>query len=114
MVPDADEAASPNGATNPYLLRDLIWCELCQRPMAPIVLIGSRYYTCENAGCTRLNIPAEGIELLIWQQYALLYEGTENVIATAMRRNALRQHLTRVRIGEDMFEFWCDWRDESA
>ncbi len=79
--------------------------------MLPMLLIGSRYYTCENDGCARLTIPAEGIELLIWQQYALLYEGTESVVATAVRREALRQRLTRVRIGEDMFEFWCDWKD---
>jgi hypothetical protein len=109
-MPGADKAASPNGTVDPYLLRELIWCELCQQPMVPIVLIGSRYYACENDDCVRL-VPAEGIEMLIWQQYALLYEGTENVVATAIRRNALRQHLTRVCIGEDMFEYWCEWRD---
>jgi hypothetical protein len=96
---------------DPYLSRDLIWCELCKRPMVPIVLIGSRYYTCETDECQQM-VPAEGIELLIWQQYALLYEGTENVVATAMRRNALRQHIARIRVGEDMFEFRCDWKDE--
>jgi hypothetical protein len=102
--------ATPNGAPDPYLLRDLIWCTLCDRAMGPLLLGGVRYYECENDACPR-PVLARDIELLVWQQYARLFEGTEQVVATAVRRNTLRQHLTRVRIGEDMFEYWCEWKD---
>ncbi len=105
-----DEHPSPNGQADPYLLRDLIWCELCNRAMRPLLIKSTRYYECENEQCPR-PIPAREIELLIWHQYVLLYEGTEAVVPTARRREAFRNRLTRVRIGEDIFEFWCDWKD---
>jgi hypothetical protein len=70
---------------------------------------GTRYYECENEQCPR-PIPAQDIELLIWQQYVLLYESTDIVVPTQARREALRRRLTRIRIGEDIFEYWCDWK----
>lgn len=105
-----DVSSLANGAADRYLLRQLIWCELCNRAMVPARLTGVRYYACNSPSCPRTLIPAEGIERLIWQQYCLLHEGTEVVVMTAMRQRALRQALNRVRVGEDMFEFWCEWK----
>jgi hypothetical protein len=105
-----DLPASANGTADAYLLRNLIWCELCNMAMMPLLLGGARYYECDNEACPR-PIPAAGMELLIWRQYALLYEGTGKVLPTAMRREALRRTLKRVRVGEDLFEFWCEWKD---
>jgi hypothetical protein len=109
-VTRGEGSAAPNGQADAYLLRDLIWCELCDRAMRPLLIQGTRYYECENEQCPR-PMPAREIELLLWQQYILLFEGTDAVVPTQVRRAALRRKLARVRVGEDIFEFWCDWKD---
>jgi hypothetical protein len=112
VMPEEHALAAAGSQGDRYLLRDLIWCGLCDVAMEPVVLSGTRYYACKNGRCPR-PIPADGVELLVWQQYAVLYEGTEVVVPTALRRDALRRKLTRVRIGTDMFEFWCEWKDRA-
>ena len=110
IVNDTDTIL-PAGPDDPFLLRGLVWCELCQRPMEPATALGSRYYACQNPECPTVMVPAEGLEQLVWRQYVLLYEKTDNIAPTAMRWTALRRRLKRVRVGEDLFELWHEWRD---
>src|SRR5439155_17674632 len=78
---------------DPFLLRGLVWCELCRRAMEPAATLGSRYYACESRECPTVVVPAAGLEQLVWRQYLLLYEKTDDVVPTAMRWTALRRRL---------------------
>jgi hypothetical protein len=79
--------------------------------MLPVLLSQGRYYGCPYRECPRQLIDAAVIEQLVWRQYALLFEGTDVVAPTSMRQNALRNRLTRVRVGEDVTELWHEWTD---
>jgi hypothetical protein len=92
-----------------WLLRNLIWCELCSAPMLAVQLSTGRYYGCPYRECRRQLINAPLVEQLVWHQYALLFEGTDIVVPTSMRWAALRRRLRRVRIGEDLTELWYEW-----
>src|SRR5439155_26795277 len=82
MVPDArgDPALStvcrPMSAAedDAYLLRGLLWCDLCGKPMQPVLLMDIRQYACPAAGCPRPMVPAEPVETLVWNHFALLNE----------------------------------------
>jgi hypothetical protein len=100
----------PDGRLKTYLLRDPIWCELCDAPMLPVFLSRSgRSYGCPYRECPRQLVDAAAVEALVWRQFALLYEGTAVVVPTHLRREALRHKLKRVRVGEDVTELWHDW-----
>jgi hypothetical protein len=106
---DVDE---PTGSQlEPFLLRGLIWCELCAGQMLPVLLSGGRFYGCPYRECPRRLIEAEVVEHAVWRQYALLYEGTDIAVPTAVRWKSLRQRLARVRVGEDATELWHEWTD---
>lgn len=53
---------------------------------------------------------AEGIEVSVWEQYTLRYGGSGLAVTAPMRQEALRRALKRVLIGEDRFEFSCEWK----
>lgn len=95
----------------PFLLRGLVWCELCAAPMLPGLMSGGRFYGCPYRECPRRLLPAEALEQAVWRQYALLFEGTEVAVPTAARWQCLRRRLVRVRVGEDTTELWHQWSD---
>jgi hypothetical protein len=103
---------APDGCPDPYLLRDLIWCELCHAPMLPVLLSGTgRHYGCPYRECPRQLVDAAAVEQLVWDLFAALYEGSAVVVPTYLRREALRHKLKRVRVGEDLTELWHEWAD---
>jgi hypothetical protein len=98
-----------------YLLCDLLWCGLCDRPMAPVFFTDSewgRYYLCGNAACIRLPMAAEIIEDLVWFEYAQLYSLTNPwCVFRPERGPRLAEALERVTVGLQLFERTYRWHD---
>jgi hypothetical protein len=111
VVTTVEEAPDNSRDDDPFLLRNLVWCELCKRPMEPSITVSNRSYVCESEACPTVMVPAGGLEDAVWQQYVLLYEAIEQVIPTAMRWATLRQRLARLWVGEDVWEVWGEWRE---
>ena len=98
-----------------YLLRDLIWCGLCDRHMAPVSIADSeweRYYVCADEPCPRLPLAAEPVEDLVWFEYAQLYSlAVPWSIFRPERGPRLAEALDRVTLGLELFERTYRWRD---
>jgi hypothetical protein len=109
-------AMSPSPETDDrYLLRELVWCGLCDVGMKPAFLsTRTRFYGCTNPACPRPLIEADLAETLARQ--AFLYLFAEPVIesTTHERRPVLEHVLERVIVGADLGELRYQWRDTSA
>jgi hypothetical protein len=111
-VTDQTDTVASGSTGDLFLLRDLIWCELCGAPMLAVTLsTGGRFYGCPYRECQRPLIDAPVVEQLVWHQFALLFEDTAAAVPSTLRRAALRRKLRRVRVGEDPTELWHEWLD---
>jgi hypothetical protein len=104
------------GPDDPFGLRDLLWCGLCDVVMVPVHIVDSesvRYYCCSQQSCPRLPVPAEVIENLVWFEYAQLYL-IENArdIPEPERGPRLAKALDRVTLGLELFERSYQWQGE--
>jgi hypothetical protein len=105
-------AISPSrGADDPYLLRGLVQCGLCEVPMKPARLsTDRRFYGCVAAACPRSLVPADLLDPLVWQAflYRLAVPGAESTVEE--QRQALEQALARVTVGTDLGDVRYQWR----
>ena len=105
MSPPADTAER-------YLLRDLVWCGPCGMPMEPAMLSpNKRFYGCPSIHCPRPVIPAEILEILVWQAFVYLFAEVGPEISAEEQRAALVHSLERVTVGADLGELRYQWRD---
>ncbi len=106
----------PPGPGDPYSLRDLVWCRLCDVAMVPVFIVGSesvRYYACTKQTCPRVPVPAEVIENLVWFEYAQLYALPNAWDITEPERGPrLVKALEQVKLGLELFERTYRWQGE--
>jgi hypothetical protein len=105
-------AVSPSlKVDDPYLLRDLVWCGLCDVAMRPALLPASRrFYGCTHVGCARSLVPAELLEMLVWQAFLYLFADASAELTTSEQRQALVHALERVTVGVDLGDVRYSWR----
>ena len=95
-----------------YLLRDLIWCQLCDVSMKPALLSTRiRFYGCTNPACPRLLIEADLVETLVWQAFLYLFARPGTELTTDEQGQVLAHVLERVSIGADLGDVRYQWRD---
>jgi hypothetical protein len=83
-----------------YLLRDLVWCQLCGVCMKPALLSTRiRFYGCTNPACPRPLIEADLVETLVWQAFLYLFAAPDTEMTTAEQRPVLEHVLERVTVG---------------
>jgi hypothetical protein len=106
-------ALSPSpDASDRYLLRDLVWCGLCDVPMKAALLSTSRrFYGCTSLDCPRALLPADLLEALAWQAFLYLFADTSAELTTSEQRQALAHALERVTVGVDLGDARYRWRD---
>jgi hypothetical protein len=94
------------------LLRDLIWCGLCDVPMKATRLSTSRrFYGCTRMGCRRPLVPADLLETLVWQALLYLFADPTAELTAPERTQALDHALERVTVGADLGDLRYQWRD---
>jgi hypothetical protein len=105
-------ALSPSPeADDRYLLRDLLWCGLCEVPMnAALLSTSRRFYGCTSLACPRSLIPADLSETLVWQAFRYLFADATAELTTAGQRRALVHALERVTVGVDLGDVRYQWR----
>ena len=104
-------SASPE-AEERYLVRDLVWCGLCEVALKPALLVTRiRFYGCTNPACPRPLIEADLAEPLVRQAFEYLFlEPT--IEMTAEDQQAMLAHaLERVTVGADLGQLRYGWRD---
>jgi hypothetical protein len=95
-----------------YVLRDLIWCGLCDVAMRPALLSTSRrFYGCTSLACPRSLIPADLLETLVWQAFLYSFADPAAELTAAEQRHALAHALARVAVGVDLGDVRYFWRD---
>jgi hypothetical protein len=109
-------ATSPSPeADDRYLLRDLIWCRLCDAAMKPALLSTRiRFYGCTNPTCPRPLIEADLVETLARQAFLYRFAAPATESTTSDRRPVLEHVLERMMVGADLGELRYQWRDASA
>jgi len=86
-----------------YLLRDLVWSDLCDVAMKPAFLSTRiRFYGCTNPRCPRPLIEADLVEVLAWQAFQHLFTEPEAEITDQEQHQALHHTLKWVSIGADL------------
>jgi hypothetical protein len=101
------------GVDDRCMLRDLVWCGLCDVPMiAALLSTGRRFYGCTRVGCPRALVPADLLEALVWQAFAYLFADTSAELTADEQRQALVQTLERMTVGVDLGDLRYQWRDE--
>jgi hypothetical protein len=107
--------SSPLGRADPYILRGLVWCGLCVRPMvAPLVVATEdegRSYGC-GRGCSRPLVPADALEALVWRSCAERFDLLSEAVAAQEQTALLLKVLERVIVGADLATVRCQWWDE--
>jgi hypothetical protein len=94
-----------------YVIRDVIWCGPCERPMEPVLVSGGRrHYGCPKRTCARL-VPAEETEQRVWSRFVQLNELLAHGVRRDQRYALLRQVLARVIVGETATDLMYEWRD---
>src|SRR5437762_6115454 len=90
-----------------YLLRDLVWCGLCDVPMKAALLSTSRrFYGCTCLDCPRSLLPADLLEVLVWQAFLYLFAEPTTELTSAKQRQALE----RATVGVDLGDVRYCWR----
>jgi len=101
-----------NAIHDPYLLRGLVWCGLCERELvAVLVSTGVRYYGCPSQPCKQTLVSAKEIESLVWQRFVRLNETAAAAVQPDERQAALRKVLRRVTVHSAGIDLWFEWRD---
>jgi hypothetical protein len=109
-------ATSPSPeADDRYLLRDLIWCRLCDVSMKPALLSTRiRFYGCTNPTCPRPLVEADLAETLVRQAFLYRFTAPDTGSTTGGQRPVLEHVLERVTVGTDLGELRYQWRDGAA
>jgi hypothetical protein len=95
-----------------YVLRDLIWCGLCDVDMRPALLSTSRrFYGCTSLACPRSLVPADLLEILVWQAFLYLFADPRAESALDEQHQALNHALERVTVGVDLGDVRYCWRE---
>ena len=95
-----------------YLLRDLVWCGLCDvRMKAALLSTSRRFYGCTCLDCPRCLIPADLLETLAWQAFLYLFADPSVEVTRTEQRQALEHALERVTVGIDLGNLCYQWRD---
>jgi hypothetical protein len=95
-----------------YLLRDLVWCGLCDVAIKPALLSTRiRFYGCRNPACPRPLVEADLMETLVWQAFLYLFAEPTVEISDVEQRQALEHTLQRVTVGRDLGQMNYLWRD---
>ncbi len=95
-----------------YLLRDLVWCGLCDVPMKAALLSRSRrFYGCSCLDCPRSLLPADLLEALVWQAFLYLFADPTADLTNHEQRQALAHALEQVTVGVDLGDVRYCWRD---
>lgn len=100
-----------HGQDDPYFLRGLIWCAICDQAMTPAEAENIRYYKCPDPECPRRHVLAQVAERLVWEHFVYLNSAVVDEISLDRRRDALRQVLSRAWVGKEVYDLYYDWRD---
>jgi hypothetical protein len=112
VTPDELVGLQNNAIADPYLLRGLAWCGLCDRELvAVLVATGTRYYGCPTQPCEQTLVPSEQLEQLVWQRFTMLNEVTATAVKRNERQQALREVLKRVVVHNGLSSLHFEWRD---
>lgn len=106
-TPPTGAAARPREATehDPWILRSILHCGVCDAPMRAEIDDSRRAYVC--SGCPR-SVDAERVETQAWHRFARSNELVSGAVAPQQRGEALRRVVRRVTAGDGVrFE----WRD---
>jgi hypothetical protein len=104
-------SASPE-AQERYLVRDLVWCGLCEVVLKPALLTTRiRFYGCLNPRCPRPLIEADLLETLVWQALEYLFLEPTAEVTVDEQRTMLEHTLERVTVGVDLGQLHYVWRD---
>jgi hypothetical protein len=96
-----------------FLVRDLVWCGPCGLSLSALVMSPGRwFYGCRNIHCPRPVIPAEMLEVLVWQAFLYLFAEPDPEISAVDQRAALVHSLERVTVGVDLSDVRYCWRDQ--
>jgi hypothetical protein len=94
------------------MLQGFTWCAVYDRLMQPLQLsTGVCHYGCTDRECPRPYILAEMAERVVWDCFAFLNEAKAQGVAPHSRRTALREVLSRVWVGKEVYDLYYDWRD---
>jgi hypothetical protein len=111
-TPPEPKPLPANDSADPYLLRDLLWCGLCDEPFAACLMsTGVRYYGCMNQECRRPLVPAEETEQLVWKGFVLRYEAVAGGLKRDQRQAALHDAFERVTVHSGASELDFAWRE---
>jgi hypothetical protein len=103
------------GDEDPYLLRGLLVCELCDGPMVPVLVdtgvIHERHYGCQGGQCPRPYILAEAVEAAVWARFTELNRAFAETVLPNKRRAAIRPVLRNVWLGKSLGELRYEWHD---
>jgi hypothetical protein len=95
-----------------YLVRDLVWCGLCEVELGPALLATRiRFYGCRNPGCPRPLVEADVLETLVWQAFEYLFLEPTAEVTLEEQRAMLEHILERVTVGADLGQLRYVWRD---
>ncbi len=101
-----------NEGSDFYLLRDLLWCGLCDEPFAACLMsTGIRYYGCTNVGCPRPLVNAEEAEQVVWQRFSKHNPALAPLVTRTHRQIALSENLKRATVQSGVSEMGFEWRE---
>ncbi|MGX7670444.1 zinc ribbon domain-containing protein [Plantactinospora sp. DSM 117369] len=109
-----DPPRPPSGmvaSSDPYLLRELLWCGPCNVWMTATRAAGDRRrrtYKCAM-GCRTAALLAEDVELKVWE--ACRQRAATNAIQPAYQKSVLEMLLTRVIVGANTDDLTFIWRN---
>jgi hypothetical protein len=93
-----------------YLVRELLWCGICDAPWVPILLGPlSRYYACSNEKCLHPAMPAKWVDHRVWSRFVRPDGPLAQGVSREYRPDVLHQQIRRVVVGQGMvlrFERW--------
>jgi hypothetical protein len=105
-------AQPPSGVLDRYLLRDLMWCALCDRPLVAVLgPADTRHYGCLNERCPRPLLDAEVVEQQVWTRFVRLNDALAHGVRRDARHSMLRQLLKQVTVGDTTVDLAFEWRD---
>lgn len=95
-----------------YLVRDLLRCGPCDRPLIAILVPpGARYYGCDDKQCPRRLLPADVMEQRVWSRFVAFNQTLADGVPRDQRHELLRQLLKHVVVGRTFADLVLEWRE---